>query len=403
MHERRGGRERGYRILMIAPTSFFADYGCHVRILEEALILQKLGNEVTICTYHNGRDLDGLDIRRTASIPWRRDYEVGSSRHKIAFDVLLFLTSLGATLRGRPDVIHAHLHEGALIGQVLGRALGIPVVFDFQGSLTGEMVDHRFLNPEGFFYRPMRWLEETVDRLSRCIVTSSHHAARLLREEFHCAPEVIETVPDCVNTDFFSPQQNSSGVRELRAKWGIPPDRVVVVYLGLLADYQGTDYLLEAARVICAQRSDVHFLVMGFPGVGKYRALARELGILDHVTLTGKIPYEKAPLHLAIGDIAVAPKLSATEGSGKILNYMAMGLPTVAFDTPVSREYLEDEGVYSTPGDSAALAAAIESLLDDPERRARLGEVLRRRVAERYTWEQAGKKLMELYGGLTSR
>jgi len=38
---------------MIAPTSFFADYGCHVRILEEALIVQKMGNEITVCAYRS--------------------------------------------------------------------------------------------------------------------------------------------------------------------------------------------------------------------------------------------------------------------------------------------------------------------------------------------------------------
>ncbi len=78
-----------YRVLMIAPTSFFADYGCHVRILEEAEVLQKLGHQVTIATYHNGNPVPGLDVRRTLPIPWRRNYLVGSSRHKLLFDVLL--------------------------------------------------------------------------------------------------------------------------------------------------------------------------------------------------------------------------------------------------------------------------------------------------------------------------
>ncbi len=138
-----------YRVLMIAPTSFFADYGCHVRIREEARILSALGCRVTITTYHNGRDIDGLDIRRTLSIPWRQGYEVGSSRHKIAFDALLFLRTLGALRQVRPDVIHAHLHEGALIGVALSRLSGIPLVFDYQGSLTSEMVDHHFISPQG--------------------------------------------------------------------------------------------------------------------------------------------------------------------------------------------------------------------------------------------------------------
>ena len=77
-----------YRILMIAPTSFFSDYGCSVRILEEVRVLQGLGNEVRICTYRNGQDVAGMSIRRTASIPFREHYEVGSSPHKIGFDFL---------------------------------------------------------------------------------------------------------------------------------------------------------------------------------------------------------------------------------------------------------------------------------------------------------------------------
>ena len=87
----------------------------------------------------------------------------------------------------------------------------------------------------------------------------------------------------------------------------------------------------------------------------------------DHTTFTGKVPYHQARDYLALGDVAVAPKLSATEGSGKILNYMAMGLPTVAFDTPVSREYLGDVGIYATAGRSRVLAEALlDALVREP-------------------------------------
>ena len=123
------------RVLMIAPTSFFADYGCHVRILEEARLLQRLGHQVTICTYHNGRNLPGLDIRRTMSIPWRKGYEVGSSRHKIAFDALLLLRTAAALLSVRPAVIHAHLHEGALIGRALHWLWRAPLAEALNGSM----------------------------------------------------------------------------------------------------------------------------------------------------------------------------------------------------------------------------------------------------------------------------
>ena len=345
----KGTTRQKYKILMIAPTSFFSDYGCSVRILEEAKILQARGNELTVCTYRNGKDIPGLTIRRTPSIPFREHYEVGSSPHKIGFDLLLFWTVLFSALRQRPNVIHAHMHEGALIGLVVGRLLGIPMVFDFQGSLTGEMMDHKFLHQGSVFYRPLRWLERTIDRMSPAILTSSHNAKQVLVKEFGCRPEKVHTVPDCVSTEGFYPpaKDEQAALAERKSTLGIAAERRVIVYLGLLADYQGTDALLQAAAHLVQQRGDVHFLIMGFPAVDEYQQKAMQLGVDDHVTFTGKIPYRQAREFLAVGDIAVAPKLSATEGSGKILNYMAMGLPTVAFDMPVSREYLGDLGIYA--------------------------------------------------------
>ncbi len=394
-------RSPPYHILMIAPTSFFADYGCHVRILEEARILQTLGQKVTIATYYKGRNLSDLEIVRTRPVPWREEYEVGSSRHKIGFDVLLSWTSLKLAWRHRFDLIHAHLHEGVLIGSVLAKLKRIPLVFDFQGSMTAEMVDHKFLSPNGPWYKPTRWLETKINRLPKAILTSSQHAAELLEGEFEIDPRRIHPVPDAVNLDFFHPGCLSQAEQTaLKSSLGIPPERPVVAYLGLLTDYQGIDKLLHAAAELRRRNVSVHFLIMGYPSVPYYRQMASRLELEGWVTFTGKIPYEQAPLHLALGDIAVAPKISATEGSGKILNYMAMELPTVAFDVPVSREFLGELGVYAEPGNSFALADAIQSLVADPARARALGQRSRRRAAEHYSWEQAGRQIFTIYNRL---
>jgi glycosyltransferase involved in cell wall biosynthesis len=385
------------KVLMIAPTSFFADYGGHIRILEEALALQKLGHRVTICTYHNGEDVEGLDIQRTLPIPWRQDYEVGSSRHKIAFDVLLFVKSLQVALSMKPHIIHAHLHEGALIGYPISRMLRVPLVFDLQGSLTSEMIDHGFLKPSGLLYRRLRRLEQTVDGLPSATITSTQHAKDLLCGEFGCDDRQIHIIPDSVNGQFFQPRHDRENDRELRSAVGIPPDCSVVVYLGLLAEWQGIGLLLDGIAQLQDRLQDTRFLIMGFPNVEYYRTRAQQLGIEDRVIFTGKIPYFEAPRYLALGDVAVSPKVSATEGCGKLLNYMAMGLPTVTFDTPVSREYLGEWGVYAPNGDSVALARAIVSLLNDKERAAELGSALRSRALSHYSWEKAGGKLEEIY------
>jgi glycosyltransferase involved in cell wall biosynthesis len=121
------------------------------------------------------------------------------------------------------------------------------------------------------------------------------------------------------------------------------------------------------------------------------------------MTFTGKVSYGKAPLYLSLGDLAVTTKTSATEGSGKVLNYMAMALPVVAYDTPVHREYLVDLGIYSPAGQVGSLAAAIGNLADDRGRRHDLGQKLRRRAAENYSWRRAGEQISKLYNSLTNR
>lgn len=390
---------QNYRVLMIAPTSFFADYGCHVRILEEARALQGLGHRVTIVTYHNGGPVADLDIRRTLPIPWRTDYEVGSSRHKIGFDVLLGLKTFQLLAAERFDVIHAHLHEGALIGIVLGRLLRKPVVFDFQGSLTGEMIDHQFLAREGGAYKVFRWIERWIDRRARVILTSTVNAERLLLDEFGCAPGQIHPLPDCVNGDVFKPatEYSPAELSMLRASLGIPAERKVIVYLGLLAEYQGIGFLLQAMQRIVEEFAGVHLLLMGFPNVEYYQARATELGIRDYVTFTGRLPYHLAPAYLALGDAAAAPKLSLTEGSGKLLNYMAVGLPTVAFDTPVAREYLGPDGLFAVPGDVADLARQLMLALSASVSDQQSGRRLRQRAVQYFGWTEAGQRIVAAY------
>jgi glycosyltransferase involved in cell wall biosynthesis len=82
---------------------------------------------------------------------------------------------------------------------------------------------------------------------------------------------------------------------------------------------------------------------------------------------------------------------------------MAMALPTVAFDTPVQREYLGDLGVYAPPGDLEGFTAAIRALLADPARRGKLGPGLRQRAIEHYSWEYAGRQIVSIYDKLCRR
>lgn len=398
------GLPRRFRVLMVAPTSFFSDYGGHIRILEEAYTLQELNQELAIVTYYKGSDMPGLDIRRTAPLPYRTDYEVGSSRHKLAFDVYLAAKTIKEGLRFRPDVVHGHMHEGALIGGILAKMLRVPLVFDFQGSLTAEMVDHSFLDGNGRFYKIAHRLERFItDWFPDAILTSSLHAGDVLREDFKIPQKRIHALPDCANTTRFDPEKFSTEAKnQLKQQLGIPLDRPIIAYLGLMTDYQGVPHIIETAVRLKAAGENAHFLMMGYPSVAHYQTIAQNRGVGDTMTFTGKVEYRDAPLFLSLGNIAVAPKISATEGSGKILNYMALAQPVVAYDSPVHREYLAELGIYAPSGDIDAFTKAVQTLLQDPQKQRSLGERLRERAIAQYSWRHAGRQIISLYENLTS-
>jgi glycosyltransferase involved in cell wall biosynthesis len=377
---------------MVAPTPYFADRGCHVRIYEEARALRSLGHDVRIATYHIGRDMPGIPVVRIPRIPWYNRLEAGPSWHKLYLDLLLLCRAAVFSLRFRPHVIHAHLHEGAGIGCLLKLMTRIPLVFDYQGSLSGECIDHGFFKLGSPTARIFGRIERAINGCADRIVTSSSSGYNDLIDTWGVAPGRITSVIDGVDTEQFRPRDRQDARKHL----GIAPDVPVVAYLGIMSAYQGTDLLLDAIALMKARGVRARFLVMGFPHE-RYQAAAETKGISDMISFTGKIDYNDAPLFLSAADLAVSPKLSLTEANGKLFNYMACALPVVVFDTPVNREILGDTGTYARLGDSADFAGRIEALLADRDGLKGQGERVRAKAVNEHAWRTRGARLVEVY------
>jgi glycosyltransferase involved in cell wall biosynthesis len=368
-----------------------------VRILEEARILLHRGHDVRIVTYHLGRDVAGVPTCRIPPVPWYRKLSAGPSWHKPYLDIILFFKAASVARRFRPDLIHAHLHEGAFLGIFLKKLLRVPLVFDSQGSMTSEIVDHGFVRRGSLLYRFFRRVEGFVNAGVDRIITSSGPAAMESREEWGVPHGKVSVLMDGVDTDVFSP---GSG-EEARGKLGIPPDVPVAVFLGVLNRYQGVDILLEVVKILKGREVPLHFLVMGFPEE-RYRRMAGESGIGDRMTFTGRIDYREAARYLSAGDVALSPKISRAEANGKLFNYMACGLPVLAFDTPVNREILGDTGVYAAFGDAADFAGRLEKLVLNAEGRRELAERVRDRAVRNHSWQARGEELEAVYRALFS-
>ena len=386
------------KILVIAPTAFYADYGCHVRIRGQLRALQGLGHEIRLVTYPAGRAISDLTVTRVP-LPFTHTMPVGSSRRKILLDLLLAPTVFAAALRFRPQIIHTYLHEGALIGWFLSRFLRIPLTSDYQGSLTAEMIDHGFLSPRSRFLRSLKRLEHWIDHRPDILFPSSNAAIIQLTER-GVPGQRLHLLSDSVDPTLFSPQPPDPA---LRAELGLDSDRPTVVYLGLLAPYQGIDLLLQAISTPPLREHPAQFLVMGFPHVEHYRAKALDLGISERVHFTGAIPYSQAPRYLALGDVAVAPKLATTEGSGKLLPYMSMALPIVATATPAHRQYLGEDSNLVGAATPEALASALVNALEDLPARRQNALRWRQNVIERHTWKQSAQSMDGIFRELTGK
>jgi glycosyltransferase involved in cell wall biosynthesis len=231
------------------------------------------------------------------------------------------------------------------------------------------------------------------------VLTSSENARSMLIGEFAHPAAHVTTVADGIDTSYFAPQQPNDGIRALL---GIPAGRRIVVYLGLLAPYQGTNMLIECIPQVIAAVPDAHFLIMGYPDPDSYRQYAESLGVGAYVTLPGRIRYLDSQLYLGLGVLAVAPKMSRSEGSGKIPQYMALGLPVITFDSAVSRQYLGESGIYARYADREDLAQRIIDTLNDEGLRSAAATTNRLLALQHHSIAHIGPALEDVYATVSA-
>ncbi|MBU0732198.1 glycosyltransferase family 4 protein [Patescibacteria group bacterium] len=349
-------------ILVIAPTPFFADRGCHIRIYEEAKAMKKAGHNPVIFTYHNGRDVGDLDIRRIMDVPWYKKESAGASWHKIYLDILLLGRVLAGSYGKKYDYIHAHLHEGCWIAWWInlfhfGR---LPIIFDAQGSLVSEMWAHNFIK-SNFLKNLFTFMENFINALPNFIVASS--------PAFKAKREVI-VVEDGVDTDFF--------------KVDVKKEANTLIYAGGLSDHKGINMLLDAMNKL----PEYKLKIIGYPVMEKYKAKAG-----DNVEFIGRVDYFKMPEYLARAQVGVDPKPTGTEeASGKIINYMAAGLPVVCFDTPNNKNLLGENGFYAKENDVDDFARQIKLAMEADYN----GEAEKKIIHDKFNWDKNIWKILKL-------
>lgn len=387
------------KILHIAPTPFFADRGCHIRIEGIVNSLARLGFDNVVCTYHHGRDVDSVATRRISTIKNYTQTAAGPSKYKLWADWKLLWTAFSEYSKATPSAIHAHLHEGLMIGLCLKLMFfwkRTPLIADIQGSLSGELESHGSFKKLPFLKWPTLQLEKLLLLCANHVVCSSSHSMSQITDDFGMSKNRISLAQDGANA---TDKPSAKKIAQTKADLEIPLNRSIVVYSGALLDAKGLD---ELKQIISANKDNlnVHFLIIGYP-VGNLNTFLEANQLTELCTLTGQLDFADLHKHLYLADIAIDPKCSsAGEGSGKMLNYLACGLPVVAFDSQNNKDFLPESSVLSASVEQ--MVEQINVFADDAVLREEVAKANWAQFEQRYSWDITKEQLLTVYSRLVS-
>jgi glycosyltransferase involved in cell wall biosynthesis len=178
----------------------------------------------------------------------------------------------------------------------------------------------------------------------------------------------------------------------------------ILAYVGTMGFQDGIDYLLRALNHLVNDegRSDFYCVLIGEGDARpSLMSTARDLGLEERVWFTGYIPDDAMIRCLSSADIFVDPDPSNSFNDRstmiKVLEYMALGKPIVAFDLPEHRASAAESAFYARPNDERDFARCLATLMDDPQRRQQMGQIGRERIETELSWPHQAPRLLDAY------
>jgi glycosyltransferase involved in cell wall biosynthesis len=321
------------------------------------------------------------------------------------------------------DFIYQRMSVANFSGVTISRKLEVPLILEYNGSEAWVARN---------WGRPLRYqkLAEQVEELTikhaHLIVTISDVLKDELLER-GVPSERIAVYPNCIDPETFDADAlSASEIRALKNKLRIPEDAIVVAFVGTFGQWHGAHVLAEAAQLLLetdpewVQEHKVHFLFVG--DGAKMRDVRERLGEHlggPHITLSGLIPQDQAPLYLAASDILSSPHVPNSDGSRffgsptKLFEYMAMGKAIIASDLDQIGSVLSgslsvkklpkgrkpsgsnEPAILTEPGSASDIVTALKFLVARPDWRTALGRNARELAMSKYTWRHHVAAILE--------
>ncbi len=379
-------------------------YPNDLRVSREANTLVAAGFQVTVISpgkralprYEN---VSGVHVYRFLAPPpgdgllgylWEYGWSMFSS----------FYLTLWVFWRRGFDVIHAHNPPDLFVLiAICYRIFGKKFVFDHH-DLSPEMYHSRFRSGgRKIVYNILVFFEKLSCRFADQVISTNESYKKVEIERSGIPAEKITIVRNGPDLNRVKPVPPDD---ELRGKAAI-----ILGYVGVMGQQDGVDYFLRALDYLVKElgRTDVFAVIIGKgDAVPSLKKLTNKLGLDDHVWFTGRVPEEELLRYLSTADICVDPDpfdpFNDRSTMIKMMEYMAVAKPIVAFDLTEHRASAEDAALYSRHNDEQDFAKNIAILIDNPQLREKMGAYGRRRMEERLAWHHQEKHLLQVYANM---
>ncbi len=285
-----------------------------------------------------------------------------------------------------PDLIYLVAKPFKLIGKIF--------LFDHH-DINPELYIAKF-NRKDFFYKLMLYLERRTFKNARVIISTNQSYKDIAITRGGKKPDDVFVVRSGPSLDRLKKVPPVPALKKGK--------KYLVGYVGVIGKQEGLTYLVDSCEYIVRhlKRNDTHFICVG--GGTELESIinyTQEKGVSDYFTFTGRVPDSDLLNALNTADICVNPdeynEMNDKSTMNKIMEYMALGKPIVQFDLAEGRYSAQEASLYAKRNDPVDLALKIIELLDNPEKRKKMGSYGYNRVKNELEWEYEKENLYKAY------
>lgn len=376
------------------------------RVWSEALVAKRMGFKVSVISPATQRQplrrefLQGIDVYRhprpkegAAELELLLEYG-----NALIWELFL---SIKIFMSNPFHVIHsANPPDHVFLIALPFKLLGVKYIFDHH-DVSPENYVAKF-QKKGFLYRALLIMERLSFMTADLAISTNESYKKIAVSRGGKRADDVFVVRNGPNLDqvIFKPPRH-----ELKNG-----SKYLVAYLGIIAKQDGLETLLRAVEYIVYKRNftDVIFYIIGTGTQWEeIVSLSRTLKVDKYIKFTGFIPFDELYEILSTADLCVNPEFcnDFTDKSTmvKIMEYMTFGKPIVQFHTTEGKATAEDAAIYIKDNNETDFAKSIISLLEDPDKRKKMGDYAQKRIRDELCWDKQVVNLEKVYRRLLSK